>query len=283
MNNIDIITQWLTDSKRDYQQGIAIFETFATPKNKQQYSLFLQQQKEPDIALSVLINQLAHIRNLMLMYPDKYTQQVITLSDNTEEIREKSEQINALQEQMETLNDNQVEEIENIRNEIDDLKQEIETLKASQITRVVPFDNLPPNLQKAYQENQRITPLLAQLHTQLDSEKLTTIQRGKIIDKILKLDDTRRQNWDLLDSFQEGKLPEEIQDTRQTITYSTDDIIAGSQMQKRLERLSQNITRTKETIETTDRQTIKDNAEKRLTAYQAEHEKLTQMLKKEKK
>ncbi len=297
MSNIEIVKQWLENPKRKFEDGLNIFKAFASDSQKTKYLTFLEQNKSDkqfSPAMSILTNKIAFIKNQMSLFPDNYKQKVVIKLSTTDSkkkdkvveiIQEKEELLRDLQSEAESikerLEDNAWEtdgRFQEIENEVENLKKEIGKLNESKIVKVVPFDNLPKPLQKAYKRNQEITPLLASLHADLSKPKLTAKKRKSLVNRIVKLDDERRANWDKLDSYSEGTLPEEMLQEKEQNRYSNDSVIAGSQMQKRVNTLKQNISNCEKTIAETDRELIRQNAQKRLDNYKKELEELNNRL-----
>lgn len=288
MKNLELLSEWLSNPKRKYTDGLTIFELFATEQMKRKYGQFLKENKDIKGQFSpqmgILTNCIARIQNMMRVSPDTFKEkELIFVTDNKEidaQISEKNELIKELQTKLQDIEDQNDYRFEQLEEQIAQVNDEVKELEKQRIVKVVPFDQLPAKLQKVFRRNKEITPLMASLHAQISEERNSVEDRQKMIHNLIKLDDERRKNWDLLDDYQYGKLPEEVLAEKAENRYSESAVIAGSQMQKRIGRLKQNILRTQKTIETADRELIKENAQKRLADYTAELKELEKKIRK---
>ncbi len=284
MKNIKIVSNWLTNPKRNFSEGLVLFETFASETIKKKYLTFLKENASDEQfspAMSILTNKLSAVKQQMVLFPDKFKQEVIQTikeDDKTDELLEqKEEQIAELKEETaelkEQLDESQWdtdERLLELEEEIEKLKDDIRDIQAKKLTRIVPFASLPEKLQKLYKRNQEITPKMASYHAEIADEKLSAQQRAYRVRKLVELDNERRANWDVLNSYSEGTFEEDMLKEKKVMEYSKDELIAGSQMEKRVATLKQNITNCEKTIAETNREVIRQNAEKRLSAYKEE-------------
>jgi hypothetical protein len=133
---------------------------------------------------------------------------------------------------------------------------------------------MPEDLQKLFARNQEITPIMANIHAQISVPKLHHATRAKLVKQLHEYDDERRANWDKINDWSEGKTVTDVPDQTEELKYDSDPLIAGAQMVRRVERLKENIIRSQATADSSEKETIKANALKRIEAYTAELEEL---------
>ena len=73
-------------------------------------------------------------------------------------------------------------------------------------------------------------------------------------------------------SWSEGREKEDF--SNEAPAYDADPTVAGAQMARRVERIKENITRSQEVADNTDKETIRANALKRIANYQTELDEL---------
>jgi len=299
---LKIIESWLANPSGRYQDGLAIFSQLAPEDIKKKYLAFFQEiEKEKDqfdSHFTMLINKVAAIAHKIKVNPKAFENFELILKSTDLDpatlatIEEKNQKILALKEKLitlksenqelisenEDLNEN-VEDLEADLNEAEDtieayesqitnLETEIEALKAKRGIQIVALKDMPEDLQKKFERNQLITPLMATIHTQMAVEGLHHKTRENLVKQLLELDDERRQNWEDIDAWSEGRQTEDF--TIEVPAYDDDPTIAGAQMARRVIRLQENIARSKDLAENSDKETIKANALKRIEAYEIE-------------
>ena len=294
---IKIIEEWIKNPKGNYQGGVAIFKACASTEIRKKYLSYFEKEKgEPAmhaLHFTMLINKVCDIRNKAKLNPKilegvEFT--VVKSMDNNELIEQKNQEIedlkaeiNFLEDEIEDLEldvETNAEEIEEKESEIEALELKLEELGADfeklnerRGVQIVHFDNLPDEIRKLYERVKEITPLMANLHAEISVEKLHHMTRKKLVDQLIDLDDERRAAWDTIDDWSEGKTIEPVQE-KVPLEYSTDNVAKGAQMARRIERLKENIIRSEKTLNESDRELIKLNAQKRIDTYKLELEEL---------
>ena len=278
------IQEWLADPKRKYADGLAIFKTAAAPEIKKKYGeYFSAVEGEPeqfDMHFGMLINKVSDIENKMRINPDAFKDLTLLVApvDNSKEIAAKEAEISTLKATIETLQSKEIEstEIEDNATVISlteaeekllALETELETLKEKRGISIVQYDNLPEDIKKLYDRVKAITPLMASLHADISVEEIHPNTRKSLAKKLCDLDDERRLAWDAIDVWSEGKT---VEPTLEANSFSDDVLVKGMQIARRMERLKENINRSKDSAEKADRQTIKASALARIEKYEKE-------------
>lgn len=299
---LKILEAWLEKPSERYSDGVTIFEQLAPADIKKKYIDFFKevsQPKQSDIHFSMLINKVGAIylkvksnpkafENVELIFketgPDADTQALIEeknkkievlrvklevlKSDNVDLISENenlSDNVETLETDLEDAN----QAIEDYESQISQLESDIEILKAKRGLQIVAFKDLPEELQRKFERNREITPIMANLHAQISVEGLNGNTRKSLIKKLTTFDDERRANWDEINDWSEGKtLAEDV--VVEVPEFSADPLVAGVQIARRIERLKENISRSQTVLESSEKETIKANAEKRIAMYSAE-------------
>ena len=294
---LTIIREWLAKPSGRYFDGLAIFTQLASPKIKEKFERFFNEMKtEPktlDIHFTMLINKVADIERNVSMFPKVYENVTLTFKaveadDETKaiietkelelaELRKTVEELEANKSEVDDENLEQQETIETMEQDIQTLEEELETLKAKRGIQIVNYDNLPEEIQKLYDRVREITPIMASIHAEMSVDKLNHKTREKLVAQLYKLDDERRAAWDAIDDWSEGKQTE-TPIVKEALPYSEDKVIAGAQMARRVEALKENIARSKKTAEGAEREVIKENALKRVAAYETELEELLKQI-----
>lgn len=300
---LKIITDWLEDKNRKYSDGIVIFETLGSTSDVSKFLPFFKKVDNPgphDIQFTILVTKVSEIARNAKVSPKILEGKVLSLvptDDNSALIAEKNNQILALKLKLDALkteneqliaDNSDLEEsiddlehdlseatdsIESYESQIADLETEIDALKAKRGLQIVALKDMPEDIRKKYERNQQITPLMGSLHGQISVEGLHHMTRAKLVKQLTDLDDERRQNWDDIESWSEGRETEDF--SNEAPVYDADPTVAGAQMARRIERIKENMTRSQAVADTTDKETIKANALKRIEAYQAELDELT--------
>lgn len=190
--------------------------------------------------------------------------------DVTDENEELSEKIEDLESELEDAQD----EVSGYEEKLNALVAEVAELKAKRGIQIIPFKDMPEDLQKLYTRVREITPLMANIHAQISVAGLHAATRKKLVKQLCDYDDERRANWDKINDWSEGKTVTEVPEQVEEPAYDADPLIAGAQMLRRVDRLNENIKRSQDVADTTDKETIKANALKRIEAYTVELEEL---------
>jgi len=299
---LEIILAWLDNPSGRYADGVSIFTQLASKDIQNKYSSFFAQVTEPkqhDKHFAMLINKVSDIARKVKLNPDAYqgielvlketgpdaiTQAAIDeknakiadlklkvealKADHKELIQENeglSDQVLQLEGDLEDAQD----EILEYESQLEALEQEVTVLTAKRGIQIVALKDMPEDLQKKFDRNRELTPYMASLHTQMGVEGIAVKLRKSLVDKLIQADDERRENWDAINDWAEGKtISEEV--VIESPEYDSDPMIAGVQMARRIERLKENIIRSKQVAETSEKEVIKANALKRIEAYEAE-------------
>lgn len=294
---LKIIREWLANPSGRYFDGLAIFTQLASPKIKEKFERFFNEMKtEPktlDIHFTMLINKVADIErnvsinpkgyehiNLVLKKtaPDEETLQAIAEAEaKIEELKQTLEELETNKNDADDENSELQVRVDELESQIEGFENELTELKAKRGIQIVKYDDMSDDIQKLYDRNREITPIMAKIHAEISVEKLHYKTREKLVAELLKLDDERRANWDMIDDWCEGKEPQTPIE-KEVIPYSQDKVIAGAQMARRVEALKENIARSTKTAETAEREVIKENALKRVDAYKIELEDLLKLI-----
>ena len=293
------IQTWLADPKRTFADGLAIFETAAGTDIKKKYLQYfkdnLSEGDQFNPALCMLTNKVSVIENNIRTNPDQFKDMKLVIAGEpvatVEEIEAKQAEFDALRVTIEELtadkadvdsdNEDLNENVENLEsdleNTVDELKDaqtlleekelELTSLKERRGLSIVAYDNLPEDIKKLYDRVKVITPLMASLQSDISVEKLHPATRKKLVKQLVDLDDERRAAWDSIDSWSEGKT---IEPVLEKPAYSENELVAGAQIARRIDRLIENLQRSQEVANTTEREVVKLNALKRIDAYNIE-------------
>lgn len=300
---LKIIENWLEKPSERYSDGISIFEQLATPDIKKRYIDFFKEvkgnPKTHDIHFTMLISKVSAIYNKVKINPTQFNnvklffKETDITAETVELIAIKNEKIEILKAKLQEIksensdiileNEELTEDVETLESDLEDanveisdlesqietLETEIETLKAKRGIQIVSLKDLPEDILKKYNANREMTPIMANLHAQISVEGIPVKERAKLVKKLYTYDDLRRANWDAINEWSEGKdVSAEV--VVEVPAYSPEPLIAGVQIARRIERLKENIARSVSVLETTDKETIKANAEKRIANYNAE-------------
>lgn len=309
---LKIISAWLAKPSGRYSDGIAIFEQLAPTDIKNKYLDFFKsvkgEPKQHELHFAMLINKVSDIERKIKLNPKAFENIELVLkvthpdAETLAAIEEKNAKLTALKIKVETLkneNSNVISEneeltekvedletdldeskntIEELENQISLLEKDIEALKAKRGVQIVAFKDMPAELQVKFERAKIITPLMGSLHSQISVPALNHKTREKLVKQLLELDDERREIWDAINDWSEGN--EVAEDAKPEVAeYSADPIIAGAQIARRIERLKENIVRSQATADTTEKETIKENALARVESYKAELAELEAKLK----
>jgi phage shock protein A len=309
---LQIISAWLAKPSGRYSDGVAIFEQLAPTEIKKKYLEYFKdvtgEPKQHDIHFTMLINKVSDIERKVKLNPKAFENielvlketgpDAITLaaieqknakiaelkiklqavkSDNSDLISE-NENLTDTVENLESDLDEASETIEELESQISELETDIEALKAKRGVQIVAFKDMPEDLQVKFERTKVITPLMGSLHAQISVPSLHHKTREKLVKQLLELDDERREIWDAINDWSEGK--EVAEDAKpEAAEYSADPLIAGAQIARRIERMKENIIRSQATADTSEKETIKENALARVESYKTELAELEAKLK----
>ena len=293
------IKQWLADRRRKYADGLALFNALATDVVKKQFGTFLNEVNEAeqyDPHYSVLVNKLTIIgRNNTMPVQLGKTEVAVRaamsaakvveekLAEKTiKEILVKESVLFDLQDRITALEDDSEEhadELSSLSSQLGDAMYDLEELQAKydavrKGVKVVTYSSLPKAQRDMYDEIRQLVPLYASYFAEMGNEKLTEEERLPIAQEVERIDKRRSELWDDLDEWAESsgvKLAMEVAELKTDAPVS--DVQKGIEMAKRIERLQENIRRTKASIEKhkdSGKLNLQRTAENRLAAYEKE-------------
>ena len=281
--NLNLLEQWLSNPKRKYADGLALFNALATEALRTKYGQYLN-EADPDTQhqfsqpMSIMTNKLAQLRQMAQIKPELFEGIEIIAETNDLDISAKKEVIKNLRAEIEDLKE-QLDDKDSDNTELNDLLEEkeeqlesigneLKQLEEKRGLQIVEKKNLPKQMQALYDRNREITPLMASLHAEISNESISSEKRKELREALCKLDDERRANWDKIDDWAEGK-DVKIDEPEKVIT-DNDPIIAGMMMANRIIRLKENIKRSQESAASGKTELIRTNAAKRVEVYKAE-------------
>jgi len=281
--NINLLDQWLTNPKRKYADGLALFNALATDALRTKYGQYLKdvdpdEQHQFSQPMSILTNKLAQLRQMAQIKPELFEGIEIITETNDQDISDKKEVIKNLRAEIEDLKE-QLDDKDSDNTELNDLLEEkeeqleslgneLKQLEEKRGLQIVEKKNLPKQMQALYDRNREITPLMASLHAEISNESISSEKRKELREALCTLDDERRANWDKIDDWAEGK-DVKIAEPEKVLS-DNDPIIAGMMMANRIIRLKENIKRSQESAASGKTELIRTNAAKRVEVYKAE-------------
>ena len=210
---------WLDDRRRSYAVGLSFFKTLASESDRQRLLPYFLEVSEPptfDAHFTVLVNQLRRIaqsRGGSLTMP---LQSPIEQAQPTAQIRSV-------------------------------LIQEPAERPAFAGLRIVRYADLPADQRKDYDEIRRITPLYGSLFAEMQDRSITDDRRAEIAAQVVELYDRKRALWARMDQWAErGGMKLELDERA---PQADDPLVEGMRIACRIERLKENIRRTKQSIE----------------------------------
>ena len=263
---IDRIKRWQNNPKRDYAEGLAIFNKYASREFKDKYGNFLALKEGEkvgpfDMRMSVLIKQITQIAFKVSQNPDAYKDDSQpTAPDSPAPSEKQVEDLKKIvvekQTEIELLNDEKTEleaDAEGNKEKIVELEEKIESLKnelkekvEKAGLKVVTYADMPKNLQKLYDRTKEIVPLMAKLHAEISVKNMPETLRKKLSEDLCKLDDERRAAWDTIDEW--AYKGDVVFDQPKKVEYSNDEFVRGLQIGKRIERCKEGINRAEKSI-----------------------------------
>lgn len=292
---IETLDKWIENSQRKYADGLALFEACATETQKKEYLAYFKdadpdEQTQFSQPMTILTNKLVAVKQMMQVAPENFKDVKIIEkkadSDNSE-IVAKQEEIDALQSTIEELtekienseddNSDLQDELDDKEAELDELKEELEALKKKRGIQIVAAKDLPKSIQKLLDRNKAITPLMASIHAEIANESTPEEKRKELVKQLCDLDDERRAGWDKINQWAEGNNTK-VEELEEKPLFDSDPILAGLQIARRIERVKENLARSKKAIETAKNDKLRTNAENRVAAYQTELDELEKML-----
>lgn len=309
MKRKEQLQQWLGDRRRTYADGLRLFRALASDAMAKRYSAYLEQSADGvsnpfDPRFTQLVNCLSKISHAIRsgQHIPAAEEELLTVTvpadDKTverearqrriEELKADNEDIATRIGYLEDENGTHADDIAELQeqmeqnlDEIQQLRKDVDQLSAPGV-KIVTEESLTPELKKAYQRIKEIAPLYASLHADIASESTPDDDRKRLADKLCDLDDERRELWKQIDDWAEGK---GVRLEEKRPEYSDNPTVRGYEMARQMKRLRQNIANSQEAADKAladGRQTIYENAMKRLERYRAELKELEEEIQGEK-
>ena len=216
------LRSWLDDRGRSYAVGLSFFKTLASEADRQRLlPYFLEAQEPPpfDAHFTVLVNQLRKIAKSSGGPPALTAQ-----TPNRPPALTVSPVISVTQE---------------------------EPRPAYTGLRVVRYADLPADQRKDYDEIRRITPLYGSLFAEIQDRSIADDRRAEIAAQVVELYDRKRELWARMDQWAEqGGVKLELDERA---PQAEDPMIEGMRIACRIERLKENIRRTRQSIDRHER------------------------------
>lgn len=306
------IQRWLSNSNRDYHEGLRYFNLFASVSKKTRYGQFLnnvganeriRNDAQNSSRFSLLVDEIVRIEGDIRRSPDSF-KQAVALSEKAESTKNK---VPAAPGKTVTGNppagtgaqSSTGEPPANpgtiISGSDDNPDPAAEGPGITAVTgepsakpsNTAPgekstLDTLPAEFDAAKARLKEIIPIMAKLHADMANETLADDKRLLIVKDLVSLDVERRTIWARIDDFlanggtQIEKSPDEKLVEEQSIAL-------GAQMQKRIDQLRENISRNEKSLLAAQEKNSKiliANAEKRIEKYKAELATLEEAVKK---
>lgn len=309
MKRKEQLQQWLGDRRRTYADGLRLFRALASDAMAKRYSAYLEQSADGvsnpfDPRFTQLVNCLSKISHAIRSgqhipaAEEELLTVTVTADDKTverearqrriEELKADNEDIATRIGYLEDENGTHADDIAELQeqmeqnlDEIQQLRKDVDQLSAPGV-KIVTEESLTPELKKAYQRIKEIAPLYASLHADIASESTPDDDRKRLADKLCDLDDERRELWKQIDDWAEGK---GVRLDEKRPEYSDNPTVRGYEMARQMKRLRQNIANSQDAADKAQadgRQTIYENAMKRLERYRAELKELEEEIQGEK-
>lgn len=309
MKRKEQLQQWLGDRRRTYADGLRLFRALASDAMAKRYSAYLEQSADGvsnpfDPRFTQLVNCLSKISHAIRsgQHIPAAEEELLTVTvpadDKTverearqrriEELKADNEDIATRIGYLEDENGTHADDIAELQeqmeqnlDEIQQLRKDVDQLSAPGV-KIVTEESLTPELKKVYQRIKEIAPLYASLHADIASESTPDDDRKRLADKLCDLDDERRELWKQIDDWAEGK---GVRLEEKRPEYSDNPTVRGYEMARQMKRLRQNIANSQEAADKAQadgRQTIYENAMKRLERYRAELKELEEEIQGEK-
>lgn len=309
MKRKEQLQQWLGDRRRTYADGLRLFRALASDAMAKRYSAYLEQSADGvsnpfDPRFTQLVNCLSKISHAIRsgQHIPAAEEELLTVTvpadDKTverearqrriEELKADNEGIATRIGYLEDENGTHADDIAELQeqmeqnlDEIQQLRKDVDQLSAPGV-KIVTEESLTPELKKVYQRIKEIAPLYASLHADIASESTPDDDRKRLADKLCDLDDERRELWKQIDDWAEGK---GVRLDEKRPEYSDNPTVRGYEMARQMKRLRQNIANSQEAADKAladSRQTIYENAMKRLERYRAELKELEEEIQGEK-
>lgn len=207
MNVREKLNRWLQGPRRDYAEGLVLFETLANEEMKQRYGAFLRGGSE-GVHLNLLLSKLQGLAQVIRANPLPFQEKM-----------EREFMLSAVSASARTVPDDKVEQLRFER--------------PGHGVKVVAYPELPEELRHKYDRIKEIVPLIARLHADLSNTDGDAA--SALADQLCKLDDERRKLWDELDAWADGK------GVPVASSKEESDVVKGMELTRGLKRLRDNI------------------------------------------
>ena len=264
---------WLDDRRRSYAVGLSFFKTLANEADRQRLLPFFLEASDPppfDAHFTVLVNQLRKIvqKSGCVMTPTMTPHMTPHMTPTmTPTMTPK-----APNRQAEPTAPPFLAMIPERREQ-----------PAYTGLRIVRYADLPADQRKDYDEIRRITPLYGSLFAEMQDRSITDDRRAEIAAQVVELYDRKRALWARMDQWADrGGVKLELDERA---PQAEDPMVEGMRIACRIERLKENIRRTKQSIERHERNGKLNYLEKsrqRLGDYERELEELERQAKQRK-
>jgi hypothetical protein len=162
---INQVKNWLSDKKREYDDGLALFEKFSSPEIKKMYLDYFKEVngyvEAFDMHFTMLVNKIVAIEIKMKSSPDAFK----------DFVQEKGSSIPS-------------------NNEDAELDVSVSKIDVSILT---------DEKKATYARIQEIVPLMASIHSELDNESLTDDERKELAEQLIDLSDEKKSLWEEFD------------------------------------------------------------------------------------
>lgn len=298
MKRKEQLQKWLGDRRRTYADGLALFRVLASDAVKKRYGAYLEKGSDSisnpfDPRFTQLVNCLSRIARAirsgesipaaeeeLLTVPVRnapHTEERESRQRRIEELKDENDDLTTRIGYLEDESGTHAEEIEGLKDqveknldEIGKLRKEVDLLNTPGV-KIVTEESLPPEMKPVYARIKEIAPLYASLHADIANAATPDEDRKKLADKLCDLDDERRELWKQIDDWAEGKADVVLDEKRPE--YSDNTMVRGFEMARQVRRLRQNIANSRaaaEKAQADGRQTVYENALKRIERYEAE-------------
>lgn len=288
---------WLDSRQSSYSDGLSFFRLYASQEEREKYLSYFEQVDDVpnfDAHFVILRKRLSRIAkerggDIRLYATAESKEEAKQTVENDKRIllsiKQQERQILQLEDQISDIDDRsednedrigQVEmQIEQVNESIEEMKQQL----SSRGARIVTFTSLPEHLKESYLRIRKITPLYAALFTEMQNESISNDERLKTAKEVYELWKERRDRWKEIDRW-----ASETGVTLDLAESKPDDPnkeqLDEKAIKDRMERLRQNIRRTKRSIEMHQQNgklNYLERSKKRLTDFELELNKLEEM------
>lgn len=202
---ITILQNWLKNTKRDYSEGVQLFNNLANDQQKKDFANFFNEGlsssniSQFDIRFTTLINQLSFTLRAIQRNPQLF-KSIKTIDPKVAK------------------------------------KQPAET-KSQQ---PVELDSLPEEFAQDILRLKEIVPIMARVHAEMSISDIAPDKRAGLRNELIELDKERRAIWERIDKY---NIDGEIEKTDEELQLEENLLLEGANIAKRIAQLRSNITR----------------------------------------